>query len=58
MKNNSELCELCNTNERSNGYSAHMIGFGVLLYKNDLPFMQFATETEMHEYLKGEEELQ
>lgn len=44
--------ELCTQEEYEAGYSAHLIGFGVLLYKGDSPFMQFATETEMHEYLK------
>ena len=44
--------DLCSTEERQLGYSSHLIGFGVLLYKNGLPFRQFATEEEMHEYIK------
>jgi len=46
--------ELCSIDEYEAGYSAHIIGFGVLLYKNDVPYMQFSTESEMHEFLKEE----
>lgn len=43
--------ELCTQEEFDAGYSAHEIGFGIMCYKGDKPFMQFATEEEMHEWL-------
>jgi hypothetical protein len=49
-----KINELCNREEYSKGYSSHMIGYGVLLYKNGTPYMQFPTEKEMHEYIKEE----
>lgn len=48
--------DLCTFEEHQKGYSSHLIGFGVLLYKNGLPFMQFSSEDEMHEYIKGKED--
>ena len=48
--------ELCTSDERQKGYSSHIIGYGVLLYKNSSPYMQFATEADMHEYLNKEVE--
>ena len=57
MSSLQKVNELCYPEEIKMGYSAHYIGFGVLLYKNDTPYMQFATVKEMHEYLEegGEE---
>jgi len=47
--------ELCNTEERKKGFSSHVIGFGILIYKNGLPWRQVETEEEMHAILKEED---
>jgi hypothetical protein len=44
--------ELCTMEEVRKGYNAHIIGFGILIYKNGNPWMQVVNEKEMHEMIK------
>jgi hypothetical protein len=44
--------ELCTLEEYKKGFSAHYTDFGIMVYYNNEPFIQVATEEELHDVLK------
>ena len=50
-----KINELCSLEEYVKGYSAHYLGFGILIYKNGVPWRQVSNETELHEVIREEE---
>ena len=43
--------ELCNDVEIKAGFSAHYTGFGIMIMRYGIIFMEVANETELHEQL-------
>ena len=50
--NGKNTNELCYDYEIEDGFNAHHIGFGIIIYRNGKPFLQVATEEELHEIIK------
>ena len=46
--------ELISANHKYQDYSAHYIDFGIMVYKNGQPWRQVSTETELHEIIEEE----
>ena len=44
--------ELCNLWELENGYSAHKIGFSILIYKDGKPWLQVDNIQQLHETIR------
>lgn len=44
--------ELCYQRELDDGFSAHWLGYSILIYKNGVPWLQVQSLEQMHETIE------